>query len=74
MNESSNFYLNESGPKYGSGVDLEFPDWSGHLPAVPRMPKDKWLTFCQSNLARLRTFPGYDQRRRENGIPVEFHL
>ena len=70
MNESSNS-LREA-PPVVSTTDLEFPDWSGQLPHRSRVSNDRWLNYCRSNLAKLRAYPGYAERRRRNGIPVEF--
>jgi hypothetical protein len=53
---------------------LEFPDWSGKLPHRSRVPNDEWLAYLRSNLPKLRATPGYWERRRQNGIPVEFTL
>jgi hypothetical protein len=55
-------------------IDLEFPDWSGQLPHRSRVSNDRWLEYCRSNLHKLRAYPGYAERRRRNGIPVEFTL
>lgn len=72
MNESSSSSLNEATPESGAG--LELPDWSGHQPHRSRVPNDKWLAYCRSNLPKLRLRPGHAQIRRQNGIAVEFHL
>lgn len=74
MSESSNFSANQPEPERGDDTPLEFPDWSGQLPSRPQMSKDDWLAYCLSNLPKLRARPGYEQRRRQNGISVEFVL
>lgn len=61
-------------PAPRAAEDLVFPDWSGMLPNTPRMPKDKWLEYCRSNLPKIRAQPGYAELRRLHGISVEFEL
>jgi len=53
---------------------LEFPDWSGHLPHRSRVSNDAWLAYCRSNLAKIRTSPGYAEGRKQDGIATEFRL
>jgi len=53
---------------------LEFPDWSGQLPHRSRVSNDAWLAYCRSNLAKIRTSPGYAEGRRQNGVSAEFRL
>ena len=65
--------LNEPSPPFG-GKDLEFPEWSGHLPAPSRMPVNQWLAYCRSNLPKIRKQPGYHESRLQDGIAVEFVL
>jgi hypothetical protein len=72
MSESASYSLNDSSPAYGA--DLEFPDWSGHLPHRSHVPLDQWLAYCRSNLPKLRQHPGYREARLQDGIPVEFVL
>jgi hypothetical protein len=73
--ESSDSPLKEAPALQGGATDdLEFPDWSGMQPHRTRVSNDDWLAYCRSNLPRLRSKPGYEQRRRRNGIPVEFVL
>lgn len=75
MSESSASPLHEApAPCGGATDDLEFPDWSGMLPHLSRVSNDDWLAYCRSNLPLLRSKPGYELRRRLNGIPVEFVL
>ena len=71
MSESSNSFRETA--NHGDS-DLEFPDWSGQLPRRSRVSNEKWLQYCRSNLHKLRSYPGYTERRRRNGIPVEFVL
>lgn len=73
MNESESSSLNESPAPYGAD-DLDFLDWSGHLPPRSRVSADKWLAYCRSNLAQLRRHPGYRESRLQDGIAVEFIL
>jgi hypothetical protein len=74
MNESSDYSLKESRLIYGNAGELEFPDWSGHLPHRSRVSNDTWLAYCRSNLAKIRTSPGYAERRSQHGITTEFRL
>lgn len=74
MSESSNFSTSQPQPDPGDGEPLEFPDWYGQLPSRPQISKDEWRAYCLSNLPKLRARPGYEQRRRQNGISVEFVL
>jgi hypothetical protein len=54
--------------------DLDLPDWSGMLPHRARMSTDDWLAYCKAQLPKLKKWPRYEERRREQGIPVEFVL
>ena len=74
MNESSNYSLEESRLIYGNAGELEFPDWSGHLPHRSRVSNDAWLAHCRSNLANLRISPGYAEGRKQDGIAAEFRF
>ncbi|HMJ90332.1 MAG TPA: hypothetical protein VK530_10970 [Candidatus Acidoferrum sp.] len=71
MSESENYSLNDCPPSIG---DLELPDWSGMLPGRANMPADQWLAYCKAQLPRLKKIPRYAERRREQGIPIEFVL
>jgi hypothetical protein len=83
MSESSASSLNESSTPYAA-TDLEFPDFSGHLPHRSNVPLDQWLAHGRSNLPRLRhgrsnlprlrQRPGYREARLQDGIAVEFVL
>ncbi len=73
MSESSDYSLRESRSIYGNG-ELELPDWSGHLPHRSRVSNDTWLAYCRSNLAKIRTRPGYAEGRKQDGISTEFRL
>jgi hypothetical protein len=73
MSESSASSLNESSTSYAA-TDLEFPDFSGHLPHRSNVPLDQWLAHGRSNLPRLRQRPGYREARLQDGIAVEFVL
>ena len=74
MNESSDYSLKENPTSCGSAEGLVLPDWSGHVAHGPRVPTDEWLNYCRANLGKLRSRPGYAQRRRQNGIATEFSL
>ena len=74
MNESSDYSLRESRSIYGNTGELEFPDWSGHLPHRSRVSNDAWLAYCRSNLAKIRASPGYAEGRGQDGINTEFRL
>ena len=74
MNESSDYSLKESRLIYGNAGELEFPDWSGQLPHRSRVSNDTWLAYCLSNLAKIRTSPGYAEGRMQDGIATEFRL
>ena len=74
MSESSDYLLREGSPGYGFPGLIDLPEWSGHLPRRSRLPNDRWLAYCRSNLSKLRTRPGYVQSRLQNGIGVEFSL
>ncbi len=71
---SPDFSPKETPPAYGMGTALELPDWSGHRSHHSRMPNDQWLAYCRSNLSKLRAHPGFAERRRQQGIVVEFAL
>lgn len=73
MNESSNFFLNETPHEYEAGK-LDLPDWSGHSPPRRHVPTDEWLAYCRSNLPRLRAHPGHRQSRLQHGVSAEFRL
>lgn len=72
MSESESYSLKETGPVYGE--KLEFPDWSGMERSYRKISTERWLAYCKSNLPRIKQHPGYEMRRREQGIPVEFVL
>jgi len=74
MNESSDYSLKESWSIYGNAGELEFPDWSGQLPHRSRVSNDTWLAYCRSNLAKIRSSPGYAVGRKQDGIATEFRL
>lgn len=74
MKKSSSSSLNEVPPSYGVALDLDLPDWSGHMPSRHAGSKDAWIAYCRANLAKLRKFPGHSDKRRAHGIAVEFHL
>ena len=74
MNESSDYSLKESRSIYGNAGELELPDWSGQLPRRSRVSNDTWLTYCRSNLAKIRSSPGYADGRARDGIGTEFCL
>jgi hypothetical protein len=74
MNESYNCSNEEPRTADRPSDELVLPDWSGQVRRAPRMPLNQWLEYCRSHLSELRRRPGYAQRRRQNGIPVEFSL
>lgn len=78
MSDSSERSLNEPASAYcAPGIateDLEFPDWTGHLPHKPRMSADEWLAYCRSNLPLMRCKPGYQERRSSGRVAAEFVL
>lgn len=71
MSEFENYSFNDR-PRLVD--DLVLPDWSGMLPSRPRMSTDDWLAYCKAQLPRLKQHPRYAERRREQGISVEFVL
>jgi len=71
---TADYSLRESRSIYGNTGELEFPDWSGLLPHRSRVSNDTWLAYCRSNLAKIRTRPGYAEGRKQDGISTEFRL
>ena len=71
MNKSESYSLKETP---GESGPLNLPDWSGQLPHRSRVPNDQWLSYCRSNLPKLRVHPGYRSRRLQHGVEAEFTL
>ena len=75
MNAASDSPLNETlAPHAGADDGLDFPEWTGMAPRQSHVPTEEWLAYCRSNLALLRSKPGYKTLRQQNGIPFEFVL
>ncbi|MBM3879806.1 MAG: hypothetical protein FJ387_08815 [Verrucomicrobia bacterium] len=72
MNESSNSWSEQESGSLDSDVRLPLPDWSGQMPRSSRVPTDEWRRYCRANLGKLRSRPGYAERRLRNGIAEEF--
>jgi hypothetical protein len=57
-----------------AGEPLSLPDWSGQLAQRRRIPVDRWLAYCRSNLVRLRAHPGFGKLRERERVDAEFSL
>ncbi|MBI5395480.1 MAG: hypothetical protein HZA91_09320 [Verrucomicrobia bacterium] len=55
-------------------LDLEFPDWSGHIERPAKMSADEMLRYCESLLPRVRKFPGRRKERLAARCSAEFIL
>ncbi len=77
MSESSKLALNEARPPYGNtntGEPLELPDWGGQRRAPSSLDMDEMLRYCEANLAHVRSFPGWRERRNAERCRAEFVL
>ncbi len=77
MSESSKLALNEARPPYGNtpaGEMLELPDWSGQRRVPSSLGMDEMLRYGEANLPRVRSFPGWRERRNTGRCQVEFVL
>ncbi|MBM3887883.1 MAG: hypothetical protein FJ388_02025 [Verrucomicrobia bacterium] len=78
MSKSSKHVVRETAVIYparsGSDLDLEFPDWSGHIERPSKMSPDEMLRYCESVLPLVRKHPGHRRLRLMNRCYVEFHL
>lgn len=61
----------ESGSRNAQSLD-PLPNWDGQVRHPSRVPADQWRRYCRGNLEKLRSRPGYLERRRRNGIAEEF--
>ena len=53
---------------------LEFPDWSGQKNAPSTLDMDEMLRYCEANLAHVRSFAGWRERRNAGRCRAEFVL
>jgi hypothetical protein len=77
MNESSKPALDKTagaGRSEGSPAGLDFPDWSGQVRERHTLSLEEMHRYCEVNLAHLRAFPGWRQRRLADRCGVEFVL
>jgi hypothetical protein len=74
---------NSSDPQNGNGpeerskpsLDLEFPNWSGHIPArYWSETVDEMHRRCEALLPLIKKDPLFAQRRLEDKIDVPFEL
>lgn len=70
--------VRETGPEYRSGFDsgleLEFPDWSGQNSVPSTATADDMHRLSEMLLPRITTRPGFDEERLKSKIAVEFVL
>ncbi len=53
---------------------LELPDWSGQRNAPSTLDMDEMLRYCEANLAHVRSFAGWRERRNSGRCRAEFVL
>ncbi|MFA6562200.1 MAG: hypothetical protein WCV00_09875 [Verrucomicrobiia bacterium] len=78
MSKSSKHVVRETAALYQTrskpALDLEFPDWSGHVERPSKMSADEMLRYCESLLPLMRKHPGRRKLRSLTRCDVEFRL
>ena len=78
MSKSSKHVVRETVAAYqvrpGSDLNLELPDWRGHIERPSKMNPDEMLRYCESLLPLVRKHPGYRKLRLMDRCYAEFHL
>jgi hypothetical protein len=78
MSKSSKHVIRETATVYqassASDLDLELPDWNGHIERPSKMSPDEMHRYCESLLPLVRRHPGHRKLRLMNRCYAEFRL